>query len=79
MRPGVGPLELVVVLVIALIFLGPSRLPDAGKAIGQGMRGFRSALAGDDDDEDDVPVKDEDPPAIASTAAGAPGKATDDS
>jgi sec-independent protein translocase protein TatA len=43
----VGPLELVVVLIIALIVLGPRRLPDAGNALGRGMREFRSALAGD--------------------------------
>ena len=36
--PNVGPLELVIVLVIALIILGPKRLPEVGKSIGKGMR-----------------------------------------
>ena len=49
----VGPLELLVVGIIALLVLGPARLPDAAKAMGRGMREFRSALDGGDDDEDD--------------------------
>ena len=36
--PNIGPMELVIVLVIALVVLGPKRLPDAGKAVGKGMR-----------------------------------------
>jgi TatA/E family protein of Tat protein translocase len=48
----VGPLELVVVAIIALLVLGPSRLPDAAKAVGRGVREFRTALE-DPDDRDD--------------------------
>ncbi|HWT25808.1 MAG TPA: twin-arginine translocase TatA/TatE family subunit [Solirubrobacteraceae bacterium] len=56
---NVGPLELVIVLVIALIILGPKRLPEVGKSIGNGMREFKDAISGsgkkdDDDDEDEV-------------------------
>jgi sec-independent protein translocase protein TatA len=47
----VGPLELLVVGIIALLVLGPSRLPDAARAMGKGMREFRSALSDDDDDD----------------------------
>ena len=43
---SVGPMELVIVLVIALVILGPKRLPEAGKAIGKGMRGFKESLGG---------------------------------
>lgn len=46
--PGIGPMELVIVLVIALVVLGPKRLPEAGKSLGQGLRGFKSSLSGDD-------------------------------
>jgi sec-independent protein translocase protein TatA len=53
---NVGPLELVVVLVIALIVLGPKKLPEVGRSIGSGMREFKDSLSGasdrDDDDED---------------------------
>jgi sec-independent protein translocase protein TatA len=42
--PGIGPMELIVVLVIALIVLGPKRLPDAGRSLGRGIREFKGAL-----------------------------------
>jgi len=48
---NIGPLELLVVLIIALIVLGPQRLPEVARSVGRGMREFRSAL--DHDDEDD--------------------------
>ena len=43
---SIGPMELVVVLVVALVVLGPKRLPDAGKAIGKGIREFKGAIGG---------------------------------
>ena len=49
----VGPLELLVVGIIALLVLGPSRLPDAARAVGKGMREFRTALEDPDHDEQD--------------------------
>ena len=51
---NIGPMELVLVLAIALIVLGPKKLPEAGRAIGRGMREFKESLSGraDDDDED---------------------------
>jgi len=39
-------MELVVILIIALVVLGPKRLPDAGRSVGKGMREFKDALAG---------------------------------
>jgi sec-independent protein translocase protein TatA len=47
-----SPLELVVILVIALMVLGPQRLPDAARSIGRGMREFRNSFQSDDDDDD---------------------------
>ena len=50
--PSIGPMELIVVLAIALIVLGPKRLPDAGKSLGRGIREFKRALTpGSRDDE----------------------------
>jgi sec-independent protein translocase protein TatA len=47
-------MELVIVLAIALIILGPKRLPAAGKSLGRGMREFKDSLsgAGKDDEMD---------------------------
>jgi len=54
---SVGPMELVIVLVIALIILGPKRLPEAGKSLGRGMREFKNSIAGmSQNDEDDEPA-----------------------
>jgi sec-independent protein translocase protein TatA len=56
-----GPLELLVILGIALIVLGPKKLPEAARSVGRGMREFKETLQGvndyndDDDDEDDRP------------------------
>jgi sec-independent protein translocase protein TatA len=50
-----GPLELIVILAIALIFLGPKRLPDAARSVGKGMREFRESLSGFDPREGDDP------------------------
>ena len=53
---SVGPMELVIVLIIALIILGPKRLPEAGKSLGRGMREFKNSIAGmtgnDDENEE---------------------------
>jgi len=50
---SVGPLEIAVLAIIALLVLGPARLPEAARSVGKGMREMRNALQGGDDDEDD--------------------------
>lgn len=42
------PTHLLLILVVALLVLGPKRLPEAGRALGKGIRDFRSAMTGDD-------------------------------
>ena len=52
---NIGPMELIIVLVIALIVIGPKRLPEVGKSLGKGMREFKDSLSGESrDEEDDV-------------------------
>ena len=41
---GLGLPELLLILVIGLVFFGPGKLPDVGKAIGKSMREFKTAL-----------------------------------
>jgi sec-independent protein translocase protein TatA len=53
--PNVGPMELVIVLAIALIVLGPKKLPEVGRSIGRGMREFRDGISGDRDRDEDEP------------------------
>ena len=51
MMPNVGPLEIAVVLVIALVVFGPKRLPELGKSMGKGIREFKGSLSMDDNDD----------------------------
>lgn len=51
--PNIGPLELAIVLIIALVIFGPKRLPDLGKSLGKGMREFKDSLSGENDDDDE--------------------------
>ena len=62
--PQIGPLEILVVLVVALVVFGPSKLPELGRQVGRGYREFRKFQQGiqndiqdafrDDDEGDDL-------------------------
>jgi sec-independent protein translocase protein TatA len=59
--PNVGPMELIVILAIALIVLGPKKLPEVGRSLGKGMREFKESLSAEssssrDDDDDERPA-----------------------
>jgi len=41
--------EVILVLVVALLFLGPKRLPEAGRSLGKGIREFKDGISGNDD------------------------------
>lgn len=43
-----SPMHLLVVLVIAVLVLGPKKLPDAGRALGSGIRQFKDSLEGNE-------------------------------
>ncbi len=51
---GIGFPELLIVLVIALIVLGPKKLPEVGRSLGRGMREFKDSISGISGDDDDV-------------------------
>ena len=67
--PTPGPLELVIILVIALLILGPGRLPDVGASLGKSIREFRKASSDVQEavnvNVDTTPI----PPAAAAPAA----------
>jgi sec-independent protein translocase protein TatA len=50
---NIGLPELMIVLIIALIVLGPKKLPDFGRSLGNGMREFKDSLSGGSDRHDD--------------------------
>jgi sec-independent protein translocase protein TatA len=54
---NIGAGELIVVAIIALIVIGPKKLPDVARSVGTGVREFKETISGatrlDDDDDDD--------------------------
>ena len=62
---GLSPAHLIIILVIGLLVLGPGRLPEAGAALGRGLREFRDAMNG----TERTPPPPTSPPAAPSTPA----------
>ena len=73
---GIGPLELIIVLVIALVVFGPKRLPDLGRSLGSGMREFKESITAsskrDDDDRSALTATSSDDPAAPEDAVSRP-------
>lgn len=59
------PTHLLFVLVVALLVLGPKRLPEVGRSLGRTMRDFRAAISGDDTHEQAITETAATPPAPA--------------
>jgi sec-independent protein translocase protein TatA len=70
--PSIGPLELIIILAIALLIVGPKRLPEMGNAFGRTIREFRKATTEVSESTSLQP----DPPAPAPAAAPAPAVPT---
>src|SRR5487761_2218640 len=67
--PNIGPVELVIILVIALLVIGPGKLPDVGSALGKSIREFRKAAS---DVQESVKLDAPVVPAAPAPAAPAP-------
>ena len=52
------PTHLIIVLVVALLILGPKRLPETGRALGQGLKEFKNSISSDhhNDPQDQIPA-----------------------
>jgi sec-independent protein translocase protein TatA len=69
MLGNIGPLEILVVLIIALVVFGPKRLPELGSSLGRGIREFRDSVSGEKHhDEEDEPSRLERSNGVASSA-----------
>jgi sec-independent protein translocase protein TatA len=56
MMPNVGPLEILLVLIVALVVFGPKKLPDLGHSLGKGIREFKGSVTGETDGPAHVPT-----------------------
>lgn len=70
--PNIGPTELIVILAIALLVLGPKKLPEVGKSLGKGIREFKDGISSSDS-RDDAPAL----PQQATAQVGAPPQPAD--
>ncbi len=84
--PNIGPLEIAIVLIIALIVFGPKRLPELGKSLGDGFREFKASVTGERDDEEPPEIEngfeepaaeDEEPTPVAAARADAEAQTAD--
>jgi sec-independent protein translocase protein TatA len=51
MIPNIGPMEIAIVLIVAIVVLGPKKLPEFGRSLGSSMREFKDSISGDGDAE----------------------------
>ena len=49
---GIGWVEILILLLVALLVFGPNRLPEMGRSLGRGLREFKDSVSGKDDDDD---------------------------
>lgn len=57
--PNIGPLEIAIVLIIALVVFGPKRLPELGRSMGKGIRELRGAVGGGESSDSESRAKDQ--------------------
>ena len=76
--PNIGVPELLIVLVIALIVLGPKKLPEVGRSLGKGMREFKDSISGitSGDDDDDIDERTGLPSPTTTTTAASTSSST---
>jgi sec-independent protein translocase protein TatA len=55
--PNIGLPELLIIVVIALVFFGPGKLPEMGSAVGKAIRGFKKSMSDPDSKTEKEPEK----------------------
>ena len=71
MMPNIGPAEIIIVLIIAVIVLGPKKLPAAGRSLGGSLREFKAGITGGGDSAE-APAPVAAAPVAAAAASPAP-------
>jgi len=75
----ISPIQILIVLVIALLVFGPKRLPEMGKSIGRGIREFKGAILDDDEPRRAPAPRAEEPaPPVAKPSTATASRADDD-
>ena len=74
---NIGPLEIGIVVLIALIVFGPKRLPELGHGLGRGMREFKESITGEDKESverqlSESPAPEDDRPAMSAVRGRRP-------
>jgi sec-independent protein translocase protein TatA len=69
---NVGPAEIILVLIVALIVFGPKKLPELGRSLGKGINEFKGSVSGDHEPVAPAALVESDPVAFAPAAITAP-------
>lgn len=67
--PSIGPLEIAIVVAIALVIFGPKKIPELGRSAGKALREFKGGISGEDENEKKSVTAAEEVPAAATAAA----------
>lgn len=51
MLGGIGPMELIIILLIVILLFGGRKIPEIAKGLGKGIRDFKSSLSGQEEDK----------------------------
>lgn len=60
---GLGMPELIIILIVALIFFGPGKLPELGSGLGKAIKSFKKASEGEDEEKDNKKKLEQERPA----------------
>jgi sec-independent protein translocase protein TatA len=74
--PNIGPMEIAIVLIIALIVFGPKRLPELGKSLGKGIQEFKGTISGDKPEPAVTPAVEQPPVVVAPGRPAEPSTTT---